>query len=1202
KILLTRRKQLFHRRYIETNAAKFLDNVWIDITLLREYLGHPPDASTTRESKHTAADQEYLDGLSARRLMDFRNHVFNPKYIEMNATKFLDHRWININLLRDYFGHASRPPHATSTLDPIRIKTEAPLLTVKSEPQAVTIPRVADDIKLRTIGKDFYEILSDSESETESDLEVIEALQRGSRSSSAIPLLSGADSCADLDTQTSPSVILPGDSDEDPDTEPTAGEEPELVESDTLWQDDGTSLMRIGPFRPTAKITVQRMEYRDGPASVYPIHPIRTGIVIDLSDEKYHLRDPSGELYNVDCIIRNADNDSWESGGGSGSAQVTFAPGEEPIPCRRVRSDCRGCHACELLDSALRQVKRFELDPGPTQAVILAQQETRRREGNTAEDRVALYMKMLREAKCPAKDSDGNKCGGGPIMKLKPYGASRGKQHFLGCSGWTPKFSKDHQSRPIRDDIDENMLARAFAGQSLTNDPKKDTPPCSAIIHSHTGLRRKHCPHAHIVKGTQVQSNIVNYPCDAVRYIYVPKDTSIRKALIIHNETGHNHLMPTLTKMSYGLKATYRQCIDANGVLGATVSKIDNAQSTLKLLNGNTPAAYAAPLHNKRVKRDILRAAKVEKYPNGLDVDALLPIYHAESTKLPPERYIHSYLKFDDGSKIIVTFVPYLFRLLDDPGVTSFDGDTTFKGVEGKLNEWELTIFAKVIQRAASLVRAYVNRASTDFFEHLFDELQRLKLALTGKPLGFKKFVRGGNLLVANVDMDPAQVIGLCRSVMKYNDPDYSGIPNDTPPEEIAPLFIKICWRHAKEYLPSLLKLDITDSLWRPVNDFRSLVTEEQFQRLMDFVYIDSKESLDEFSVFVYGLGIKKISDWWRHKELSPWIIRCLVKSQSLIPAEVWDSTPSTTNTNEAQHHWTNSLTGIKLTPVEAVESRRKVDTNTAAEIKLSLQTGILANNNNDMSHRMARNAQRQSATARKAGRDTKAKRGKVPSASSSGRVKVARTRSKTKPALPMQSDVPVASLSTAVAAATQPEQNLAEFAAVAAIDVDSFANVNFDFNLSGPIDNADVPTLEPSSGADFFPTVDVNLPLFDPATFEFDFNIPTADPLDEFMNSFGFWDVPGGFDAFPDVFPASAPAQAFEMLPMLPPPPPDSPPRSPPTTEQPASRAPRSRRRNEVDESNILTSARTRAPSQRKRSAERDVSTREQKRRKADK
>ncbi|KAF7372724.1 hypothetical protein MSAN_00477700 [Mycena sanguinolenta] len=1095
----------------------------------------------------------------------------------MNAIKFLDHRWININLLKEYLGNASHPFHGSSTRDPIHVKVETASLTVKSEPHVVTIPRPADEIKLRTIANNFYEILSDSESDTDSDLEVIEALQAGSRSSSAVPVPSVPDSDAVLYQQPSPSTTLPGDdADEDPmRKEPTAGHDYSLVESDTLWLDDGTSMMRIGTFRPTAKITVEQMEYRDGPASIYPIHRIRTGIVIDLSDENYRLSDSHGDLYNVDCIIRNADNDSWESGGGSGSAQVTFAPGEEPILCRRVRSDCKGCHACELLDPALRQVERFELDPGPMQAVILAQQETRRREGNTAEDRIALYMKMLREAKCSAVDSNGNKCQGGPILKLKPYGPSRGKQHFVGCSGWTPQFSKDHLSRPIRDDIDENLLARALAG-----------------------LRRKHCPHAHIVKGTQVQADIVNYPCDVVRYIYVPKDTSIRKALIIHNETGHNHPMPTLTKMTYGLKATYRQCIDANGVLGATVSKIDNAQSTLKVLDGKTPAAYAAPLHNKRVKRDILRAAKVEKYPDGLDVNALLPIYHAESIKLPDERYIQSYLKLGDGDIIIVTFIPYLFKLLDDPGVTSFDGDTTFKGIEGKLNEWELTIFAKMVQRAASLLRAYVNRASTDFFEALFDELQRLKLALTGKPFGFKKFVRGGNLLVANVDMDAAQVIGLCRSVMKYNDPEYSGIPNDTPPEEIAPLFIKVCWRHAKE----------------PVHDFRSLVTEEQFQRLMDFVYIDSKESLEEFSAFVYGLGIKKISDWWRHKALSPWIIPCLVKSQSLIPPEVWDATPSTTNTNEAQHHWTNSLTGIKLTPVEAVErrafisritqthsfhSRRKVDQNTADEIKLSLRTGILANANNEMSHRMARNAQRQSATVNKRGRDTKGKRGKgsqetLP-ASSSGRVKAVQTRSKVKPVLPMQSDVPVTPLSTAVVESTH----------LKPLSADAFANLGFDLNLDGPFGSMNTSNSDVSSAADLFPAADIHAALFDPAMFEFDFSVPMADPLDDFMNSFGCWDIPGDFGALPDVFPLLATSPPLETLPMLPPPPPDTPPRSPPITEQSnsvAPCAPRSRRRAEVDPANIITSTRTRAPSKRKRSAEGDVLTREQKKRKVDK
>jgi hypothetical protein len=34
---------------------------------------------------------------------------------------------------------------------------------------------------------------------------------------------------------------------------------------------------------------------------------------------------------------------------------------------------------------------------------------------------------------------------------------------------------------------------------------------------------------------------------------------------------------------------------------------------------------------------------------------------------------------------------------------------------------------------------------------------------------------------------------------MKHNDPEYSGIPNDTPAEQVASEFVKICWRHAKE-------------------------------------------------------------------------------------------------------------------------------------------------------------------------------------------------------------------------------------------------------------------------------------------------------------------------------------------------------------------------------------------------------------------
>ncbi|KAJ6605920.1 hypothetical protein B0H10DRAFT_1757269, partial [Mycena sp. CBHHK59/15] len=148
---------------------------------------------------------------------------------------------------------------------------------------------------------------------------------------------------------------------------------------------------------------------------------------------------------------------------------------------------------------------------------------------------------------------------------------------------------------------------------------------------------------------------------------------------------------------------------------------------------------------------------------------------------------------------------------------------------------------------------------------------------------------------------------------------------------------------------------------------FRSHVSTADFRRLQDFAYIDSKESLDKFSAFIEALGEKKIQDWWRHKEMHEWIIPCLVKSQSPIPAEVWDSTPSTTNTNDAQHAWTNTQTGIKLTLVEGIESAYRVDTRVAEEIEMCMRTGIFPNANNELSNHVARNSRRQSARAQKA-------------------------------------------------------------------------------------------------------------------------------------------------------------------------------------------------------------------------------------------
>ncbi|KAJ7133073.1 hypothetical protein C8R44DRAFT_730271 [Mycena epipterygia] len=395
------------------------------------------------------------------------------------------------------------------------------------------------------------------------------------------------------------------------------------------------------------------------------------------------------------------------------------------------------------------------------------------------------------------------------------------------------------------------------------------------------------------------------------------------------------------------------------------------------------------------------------------------------------EHYIQRLVAMLDGGLMILTCLSALMKLLNDTRVTSFETDMTFRQVAGKLNEWEVVIFLKVLERVA-----------------------------------FKRFVARDNILAMNSDMEATQVLGAAHSFLKMNDPKYSQLSNNMPGEQVA---LEICHdsvqlpgltrgepghvtphqlsqtrsRHAiaaylgltslfpqviptlwiltgRSYyaglydcpLPSsmesllsltpigfprsplgLIRLDPTRKLSGPsyssttfsvsflvkstradtdkiiklcpthakraVLDFKSLVSREDYDCLMDFVYIDSAEKLEDFSDFMRGLGVKKIQDWWDHKAMSPWILPCLIKSQSPISTEDCDNTPVTTNTG--------LNTGVKLSVVEAIESGRKLDEWVVRGIKTSIQTGILVNSQNESSHRVARNATQQSTTMRKA-------------------------------------------------------------------------------------------------------------------------------------------------------------------------------------------------------------------------------------------
>jgi hypothetical protein len=91
----------------------------------------------------------------------------------------------------------------------------------------------------------------------------------------------------------------------------------------------------------------------------------------------------------------------------------------------------------------------------------------------------------------------------------------------------------------------------------------------------------------------------------------------------------------------------------------------------------------------------------------------------------------------------------------------------------------------------------YIDKAHTDHYRRLFDELQSQILALTDKPLRFQQFSQDGNLLCMGADMEAAQVLGAAQSILATCNVEISGI-NITTPEELLPYFVRVCLTHSK--------------------------------------------------------------------------------------------------------------------------------------------------------------------------------------------------------------------------------------------------------------------------------------------------------------------------------------------------------------------------------------------------------------------
>ncbi|KAJ7049864.1 hypothetical protein C8F01DRAFT_1264748 [Mycena amicta] len=726
--------------------------------------------------------------------------------------------------------------------------------------------------------------------------------------------------------------------------------------SGTDWGDPKIkSFIRDTHFKPTShRDPVEAVEYLFEVPPYIPVPTRPTAIVVDLDHPKHDLGDPKnpGSLKTVLARIRKECHDSWDGSSGTAASdskpRVTYGPGEAPIKSYRARLTCRGGYCCSLVDPALSNVERRYLDQDSREAIFAAERKTRAEEGLTEAQRVTEFVNVSRSMKCAAVDVHGNACKGRPL--LIPSKFSDGPRMYIGCSGWTPNFKSGHARRKIT--VNYDMFERAWHGEAMIKDTSKDTSACAAFIPPSTGNRKHFCDHSHVVNGAAKRGAIVHHACKAACTVFYPVDPHIRKAMILPDASEpHVHPLTTFLKLTAGVELAYTELIAEAGPLsGATVSKVDNSPAAALKFGGMTPGQFAPALQSNVVKSKLIRKAKSAQFPAGVGIPGVYHMYK-DDLQNPDlnKRYVHRFVTTEDGGTIVITCFARLLALLDE--VNSFEADATFKRVSGSLNEWEVVVFYKALNRSITVARVYIDRADADFFELVFDELRAVKLKLTGKPLAFKRLVPGGNLTVFNSDMESAQVLGAARSFLKTNDPAYSGIPNDITPQEFAPEVVKLCITHAK----------------RAILDFEKLVKPRDYQRLLNFAdEIKSEADLDAFSDFIGSLNVKKIQDWWKHKEMSAWILPCLVKGLSPLSSDDWDATPSTTNAGESQHHWTNTLTGIKLPPVEAIERARIVDTKVEGDVELAFRTGALPNPYSNSAQRKARGVTHDATKTRK--------------------------------------------------------------------------------------------------------------------------------------------------------------------------------------------------------------------------------------------
>ncbi|KAJ7263387.1 hypothetical protein C8J57DRAFT_1512889 [Mycena rebaudengoi] len=662
----------------------------------------------------------------------------------------------------------------------------------------------------------------------------------------------------------------------------------------------------------TDKQKIYALHRVKGCPSQFPFYRRRTAFFVDLTD----MEDLDLEM-TVDNIIRDQDSHSW--GGSSGARNHVDAQlpgslfglgGDIKIACRRANPKCSGVSACVSLDSAFLHEERRELDPEPSRKLAAAMLRTREMQDDTEVGRTLAFHHSLQSWRCHGIHVDEARCDGS-ISLRKLNTPDRNKNHILLCSKRSEALTMGsvHSQARILDHVSEELFVKVMNGVPIIEE--EDT---NAFNHHKNGL-------PHIAKVEPVT-------CIAKMHIYCPWETLhpelARMAVVVpFSGSGHTHPPPPMNKCTHAIAERYRECVRKIG-LGATVSKVENAQTTKDLLDGKTPSLFHAGLISRDTKTRLIQQVKA-------DWNEEVATYLADQEALSDEKkYLHSSLS-RDGKRIIFGAHHKLLRSIHD--LRTLDCDTTFKPVAGEMQIFEINGWLVGINESVTVMRIWMEIHDRKAYKTVWEEVQRLVLKLTRKKLKFKGLHKGGKILGLNSDMEAPPLLGFADAFVGTIDLE----------DELLSFVLRICYSHFNRGIPKLLHLPDTTR-----------------KRIFDLKYAKTFEEVEAFKAWILTVldpdGVLK--RWWDHKLMHRWLLRGIIQCLSSIPLEQWNTMEATTNLGEAQHAWNNAQTGISMGVIESFKKYEELDVRRATEIEIRKSTAIPRN---------ARNETRNSDKARRA-------------------------------------------------------------------------------------------------------------------------------------------------------------------------------------------------------------------------------------------